>query len=316
MVSAGMSDESLGKFGPTVQVVFCADEGVLEPLQSAVASLVEHTSCDLVIWLGREIGHASLVTRVSPVIDAALGANAKNPRIEVMDLPLDLRPFKALNGLHGNWMTYGRLLIPNALRDARQCVYLDADLVVRGDIREIAESDLGESPVAGIPHTTLATTLEQEVWRRHSLDLGSPYFNAGVLVMNLEAMRSDSTLERCLEFMSGVQDCVSMHDQTALNVVCHGRWKQLDPAWNHAAWPGDSVVAANEAKIVHYIGSPKPWDVGGKWINPQGVFYQEVHDRYAEVIQMPRGIAVQVRRWKRAVRLARSYWGAFRKRFK
>ena len=50
--------------------------------------------------------------------------------------------------------------------------------------------------------------------------------------MNIETWRDESIGERVLELIAAVGHQFTYVDQTALNIVLHGNWQVLDPAWN------------------------------------------------------------------------------------
>ncbi|TGR60217.1 glycosyltransferase, partial [Mesorhizobium sp. M1C.F.Ca.ET.192.01.1.1] len=57
---------------------------------------------------------------------------------------------------------------------------------------------------------------------------GAPYFNSGVVVFDMNAVRADGLLERTRK--TAIQG--SMNDQNALNVVFEGKWQTMHPNWN------------------------------------------------------------------------------------
>ena len=73
------------------------------------------------------------------------------------------------------------------------------------------------------------------------------YFNSGVMVMNLEAMRRDHhALLECSRENLGV----GPYDQTALNVFYKDRWDHLPVDWNWKPYWGRNA----DAKVVHFHG--------------------------------------------------------------
>jgi len=293
------------------EVVFCADFEMIEPLQVAVASAIENTPGPLRIYLGRDVESESLVPWVKGVASAARGGRNN---LELRDLPLPLDRFRHFKSLHGNWMAYARLALPEGLPDVERVIYLDADLIVRADLAELFVHDLEDNILGAVPRKTLRHSMEQDVWRRLSLDLDAPYFNSGVLVMDLEKMRQEFIVAQFDEYFRKVSDCFTLHDQTALNAACFGRWSVLSYEWNVPAWPGDGLSAINHSKILHYVGSPKPWDLFGRVLNPQGIHWFKVRDRFRGQLRTRNRWRTLPRRLVRTSRLARSYYRAWQKR--
>ncbi len=171
---------------------------------------------------------------------------------------------------HIDKQTYYRLLIPN-LVNAKRVVYLDADLIVLGSIEKILNIDLLDYPIAAV---------ENPGFKNHSL-LGmnpdSKYFNAGVLVMNLEMWRSENLANKVINFIQTNSNLIEFWDQCALNAILNGRWFPLDPAYNFQAsfynienqknlvYKNEDIISAsNNPIIVHFSGSSKPWHIHNK----------------------------------------------------
>jgi lipopolysaccharide biosynthesis glycosyltransferase len=91
------------------------------------------------------------------------------------------------------------------------------------------------------------------------------YFNAGVLLIDLDQWRKLQVVETALQYL---QRCPGSpySDQDALNVACDGVWKKLDSRWNYLAYDEKFDVSelAGEHKpgIVHFTTWNKPWRPG------------------------------------------------------
>jgi lipopolysaccharide biosynthesis glycosyltransferase len=168
-----------------------------------------------------------------------------------------------------------RMFLPELLPSAERVLYLDVDTLALGDLAALCELDLGDALVAAVTNVL-------EPWGEHwpeKLGLSGPeaYFNSGVLLMNLAAMRAEGTSDALLAHVREQADALYWPDQDALNVVLAGRRLALEPRWNamnnlHArAERADElfgVAAAEEARrrplIRHFEGPgvAKPWHRG------------------------------------------------------
>lgn len=172
----------------------------------------------------------------------------------------------------GDRISWGRLLLPDLLPSVQRIVYLDSDTLVRESLSELWETTLGENPVAAVANVI------EPIMRPYVLSLGletfTDYFNAGVLVMDLDQMRAESTLDRVTRYVRARTQDLVWFDQDALNVAFAGRWHRLHPRWNAmnsfwtwAQWAIETHGAQNvdEAKarpaILHFEGPEicKPW---------------------------------------------------------
>lgn len=161
-------------------------------------------------------------------------------------------------------VVYARLLIPELLPPAiERVVFLDADLLVERDLGELFRLDLEGAAIAaaqdfGHGVKPLAGT--------------RPYYNAGLLVMDLRQWRQHRLAERIIEHLE-THEHLALQDQDAMNAVIED-WYRIDPRWNvHLGIlvPGD--VRRPEAELAvhellregahggivrHYINA-KPW---------------------------------------------------------
>jgi lipopolysaccharide biosynthesis glycosyltransferase len=158
--------------------------------------------------------------------------------------------------------TYARLLLSELIPErVRRVVFLDADILVRGDLRRLLTLDLEGAPVGAVCDYIEDTT-----------------FNAGVLVLDMERWRSDELGERALRY--AVENRVI--DQHGLNAVVPD-WHKLPYEWNvqngnlffeglHGLAPPRSGGAVShelqarrwqlvrKAAVLHFVGGVKPWN--------------------------------------------------------
>jgi lipopolysaccharide biosynthesis glycosyltransferase len=201
-------------------------------------------------------------TRFDEAVDVL---RARHPQVTVERRTVDARMFTASPRPLPHVQTassYYRLLIGELLpSDRRRALYLDADTIVRGPIDELLDLDLGGAVLAAVPHVELPEKLDLS-----ALDLppDAPYFNAGVLRIDLVRWRDEQIGVRGLDALAALPaEAVPMMDQDVLNHVLHGRWKPVSPTWNHTPWnvdPTHPEHSAPEPTIVHYAGPDKPWN--------------------------------------------------------
>jgi lipopolysaccharide biosynthesis glycosyltransferase len=164
-----------------------------------------------------------------------------------------------------------RLFLPDLVTDAARVLYVDVDAIVMDSLEGLWAIDLGDTYLGAVTN----------VFERHQLhrpdDLGLPgpdaYFNSGVLLLNLVAMRADRCSERLATFARENAAELLWPDQDTLNVVLAERRTRLHPRWNamnavlHFPWSQDAfgAEAVEEARrnpaIRHFEGPDenKPW---------------------------------------------------------
>ena len=175
--------------------------------------------------------------------------------------------FGELRSLHGDWTAYGRLLIAELIT-TDTVLYLDADLIVEIDVLEYQEFDFKGSALAAVCGITLRHALDNPFLHgRLGIPLDSRYFNSGVLLMNLKLWRINNYKEQCLAIARKYPGELTSHDQTLLNAVFNDTVIELPKAMNSAWYALKNRPTTADKMILHYLGSPKPWDIGGSFLH-------------------------------------------------
>lgn len=124
--------------------------------------------------------------------------------------------------------TWYRIFLPELLPETERVLQLDSDLIVADSLAPLWELDLGEHYLAAVTNV-----LEPE-YADHPAEIGiadpGAYFNAGVLLLNLAAMRRDGCSAALLDY--GREHRPMWRDQDTLNAVLGGRRVELHPRWN------------------------------------------------------------------------------------
>ena len=175
--------------------------------------------------------------------------------------------------------TYYRLLIPNTFFLIDKAIYLDSDIVVLDDLANLYKVELGDNLVAAVPDASVAVVKEFNDYTTNALGISSKdYFNAGVLVMNLKAMRQNHLLSRVYELSKTTAFRVAQ-DQDLLNVLCKDKVTYLPLAWN--VMPiGERCT---DISLIHYNLIYKPW-------KRKDIMYQEHFWHYVKKLNLEESI--------------------------
>lgn len=134
------------------------------------------------------------------------------------------------------WMSLVRLLLPRLLHESR-VLWLDVDTIVEQDIGEIFDRDLAGNYVAMV---------EEPVRSKYPFT----YHNAGVMLMDLDALRADDTWRKWIKLIN--REPFTAKDQDVINLICQGEILTLGPEWNSA---GHITQNAEDPYIRHFAGS-------------------------------------------------------------
>lgn len=167
--------------------------------------------------------------------------------------------------------TYYRLFIPELFPELDKALYLDCDIVVTGDISRLFDRELGSDLVGAVPDSMVIAIKPLSQYARKRLQVRPEnYFNAGVLLMNLEQMRKIRFTDTFLRLLQTVTFRVAQ-DQDYLNVLCKGRVTYLGFEWN--TMPGS--IRTDAPRLIHYNLDCKPWQ-------RDDVAYSDVFWHYAK----------------------------------
>lgn len=167
--------------------------------------------------------------------------------------------------------TYLRLLLPDLLPEYDKILYLDADLLVLDSLSTLWSFPIGDKAVgAAIDTLTILKGTALKHFKALQLPDRHLYFNAGVLLLNLNLLREIQLLEIVKEWTAKHADLMINSDQDALNAILVGNVSYFHLRWNLQApliapiqlgWKcsQEHVKAVSDPAIIHYVTNRKPW---------------------------------------------------------
>jgi lipopolysaccharide biosynthesis glycosyltransferase len=241
-----------------MSIAFACDQAYAMPLATAIRSVI-----DACASTEHPIQFFVLTDGFSPDAQSKVSSSLAGRADQIHWLHADLSAFQGFATIpYISKMTYARLQIAHVIPDSvSRLLFLDADLLVLGDLTELWNSEL-DGHVAGAVLDNLDAQLKVN---RPGLELVprvQHYFNAGVLLIDPQRWREERISEKALEYLK--QNPTSpFADQDALNVACNGIWKKLDSTWN-CQDSGKTDIArmslAERPAIVHFFTRNKPWN--------------------------------------------------------
>lgn len=140
-------------------------------------------------------------------------------------------------GIHASKSTYYRLLLSEFLDPSiKEILYLDVDTLVLKDIRALFDNTDLSNHVAAVVLDAIASNEDSEslstIYRTNDKKQGfhikfSKYFNAGMLLINLDKWRQDNIGLKCIDL---IKVGLPFLDQDALNIaipdplIIDGKW--------------------------------------------------------------------------------------------
>ncbi len=230
--------------------------------------------------------------------------------------------------------TMGRLFAADLLpAGVRRVLYLDCDTVVLKPLRRLWETGLGKADGAGtgsagtgsagtdsagtdsagtdsagtdrtagtgtagtgyVMAAVQEPTIYEEVKEYLGMRKEDPYFNAGVLLIDLKRWRTERLTDKVISYYAEIAEQSLFNDQDALNGLLKGRIRTLSPRWNfftnYRYFRYDTLCrmqpayrripekvfrkAKRSPAVIHYAGDERPWRAGA--LN----YYGKAYERY------------------------------------
>ena len=237
-----------------IPIFFSTDDNYIPFLDVAVRSLIKNASRDYQYRI------IVLNTGLSPENVSTVKQNECDGfAIDFADISRELETIKSRlkNVYHFSIVTYYRLFIASLFPQYDKIIYIDCDLVVTGDISKLYNVELGDNILGAVAEAYVASTPEFRDYARVAVGVNpDTYFNAGVLLMNLEAFRANDIEKKFVHLITEYDFDVLDPDQGYLNYLCYGKVHLLPNGWNKTPLP---TPTEGEKSIVHYALYKKPW---------------------------------------------------------
>lgn len=145
--------------------------------------------------------------------------------------------------------TYYRLKMPTLLPYIDRIIYFDCDMVVNTSLVELFNTDMGDSPLAGV------RDINKKMLRKNP-----NYINAGMVMMDLKNMREQNIESAFLEWTKEHVDTIKLGDQEIINEVLKNKIKIVDDEWNvQSSNFTNRSSYTNNPRVVHFVARKKPW---------------------------------------------------------
>ena len=183
----------------------------------------------------------------------------------------DYPQFSIDSGSHLTMATFYRLLIQDVLPiDVQRVIYLDCDIIVRHSLLPLWEISLDGKSLAAVPDLSEAI---QERYSRLGYSADKGYFNAGMLVINLDFWRRHDLKKVFLEYFFLHKHVCLQHDQDVLNVCCLDTKVVLPLKYNSQdgfyyrkkyidvnRYKGQWTETLSDPIVLHFTAN-KPWEI-------------------------------------------------------
>jgi lipopolysaccharide biosynthesis glycosyltransferase len=240
-------------------VAVAADSAYSVPLNACVSSIIDNCPNVELYVLDCGLTAGDRKTLLTTVGTAGTLSFITVPIAELEDLP---KP------ISGSVASYARLFVDEIVCSGK-ILYLDADTIVLSSLSPLFQWELNGAVAAAVREMyTPVVSADNgiEAWRDYAFGANDPYFNAGVMLIDVEKWRKRSVRAHCLDYLRLTGSRVRLFDQEALNVILHNTWVELPAIWNVTKYwykisrrVGENETIFEEARILHFISQEKPW---------------------------------------------------------
>lgn len=210
----------------------------------------------------------------------SLTAQHANASLRFYNVAHDISGLKFKANAHISVDTFYRLFVPRICKEYDKVLYLDSDLLICHDIRELYDSISEDRTItATLDADFLSQFYFDKLIADYSmqvlgLDRPIQYFQAGVMAFNLKLFRERYKLEELLSF--ALSHNFKYLDQDIMNAFFRGDVHFISMDWNvlmdSFEERKDNIIksapahvcqqymaARRRPRIIHYAGGDKPW---------------------------------------------------------
>jgi len=244
----------------SMNILFCCDTNYAMPLTVCITSIFENNKEE-------KINVYILYSSLSDIQKEKLISLSQSYNQTINLIPVAEHYFSTAPVLRWSKETYYRLLITELLPNTlEKILYLDCDIIVDKPLHDLFSLDFQEFEI-------MALEEENSSEQRMRLDLESSgkYFQAGVLLFDVQKIKHVLSYRKSSEIITNLGDKLQVVDQDVLNVMFDGKIKPFNKNFNNCEitnFNGNNLnrllnklnkKEIEDTTIFHYA-TGKPWN--------------------------------------------------------
>ena len=244
-----------------MHVAFCVNDGYAQYIMVTIKGLLENNSNPIVIHVLSDYISERNVAQLKDLVSSYPFAELK---VVIVD-------DSKLRGLKDTWTIYTwyRVLLPEILdKDVHRVLYLDADVLVAGNIGELFRLDMTGKAIAG---TIDFQSKDISTYKRCGYEPEKEYVCAGIMLMNLDYWRKHDIANQVVRWGRDNNDRIQFPDQDSINYICRNakillplKYDIVDGFFHddyyYQHYPRELRECVDAPVIIHYAGQA-PWVV-------------------------------------------------------
>lgn len=254
-----------------INIVIAADNNYAKHVAVVAASVLHntHNPSEVCFYILSDNIDGEKRTRIENTIKMHRGT------CHFFDVSGDDRFRNMYTSAHISKAAFLRLGITDILpAEVSRVIYLDVDIIVFDDIEKLWTADLEGHPLAAVCDYGIMASKKSRADKMRNLGFtgNEPYFNSGVMILDLDKWREERLTEKALQLAQTRR--FSHHDQDVLNLLFRGNWKILPLRWNvippiynlflkvllRKDFRREALRARKNMALKHFAGRYKPWE--------------------------------------------------------
>lgn len=250
-----------------MDIVACTDNGFVMPTGVMIYSVcVNNQDSDITFHIVTDKVSAKNKKKMEDTVSEYPGKAIvfyDAEKIDISDIPTMEK------GSRLSIATYYRLFLTEILPSTiKKIIYIDGDMIVRRSLMPLWNLDMQGKAIAAASDTDF---FREEYFKRLDYPKDMGYFNAGILLINLDYWREHRLLSVFKDFMVHHADRIVHHDQDVLNYTLRNSKKELPIKYNLQSgflsteksfgpyYRTEIKAAIADPAVLHYTGGSKPW---------------------------------------------------------
>ncbi len=261
-------------------IVFCVNNSWIKQCGITIKSILFYNPNEDFTFhiLGKEISPQN-----KSLLNEEISVISQTAKIEFHAITSEYdSKFIIREGDHISVETYYRFFAPDFLStDVSKALYMDVDILCAGSLKDLFDTDLSNKACGMVLDMDYG---DINKYNRLGFDFIEKYYNAGVILLNLDYWREHNLTQQLLDFVCTHPNKCLLHDQDAINAVLHGKIRRLQfkydlqniffqtPLWadenanevfedekvEKRYWP-EILEDLKSPVLIHFTGPYKPW---------------------------------------------------------
>jgi len=261
-----------------IPIVTASDNKYIPYVGTMITSLIQNSSkeynYDLII-----ISKEDEISEFNKELINSITKKYSNIKIRFFNITPFINNIKLFTPRYFQIETYYRLFIPLIFPNFEKVIYLDGDIIVNDDISQLFTIEISGYLIGAVRDSIVTGAMLSPIFNlreyfqnEHKLKNPYNYFQAGVMIMNLNEFRNQNIGLNMIEYANS-HNCYLV-DQDVLNLFCEEKVKFIEQKWNLECHSIACEVAKSapleiykefldarkNPKIFHYAGENKPWN--------------------------------------------------------